>query len=126
MKFEGTKTLPSLEFDEDKGQIKIYGRSVDVEAKDNFWDPLLNHLEKYLDEPKDIVVSIDLEFFSTRSSKSILEMFKLIEKKTVKENQKEFIIDWIYDDDELLEAGEDYELMVPKANFKFIKKLSWN
>lgn len=122
MKFEGTKTLPYLDFDLDKGMIKIWGRSIDVEAKENFWIPLIEKLDSYLEDPRDMVVCIELEFFSTLSSKALLEMFKLIEQKTVKDNNRKFLVEWFYDDEELLEAGEDYQSMLPKTQFKFIKK----
>jgi hypothetical protein len=121
MKFEGTFGLPSLEFDEDKGMIKIWGKSIAVEAKEDFWLPLIEKLDSYLDDPRDIVITIDLEFFSTSSSKAMLEMFKLVEEKT-QEKERKFLVEWIYDDEELLEAGEDYQTMVPKADFKFVEK----
>lgn len=121
MKFEGTNTLPSLIFEEDQGTILIEGKAVDVECRENFWNPLLEKLETYLEEPRDITVTIDLDYFSTRSSKAMLEMFKLISDKS-QLNNKEFIVEWYYGDDEdTLEAGEDYQSMVPKAEFKFIK-----
>lgn len=122
MKFEGTDKLPSLEFNEDSGKIKIFGRSVGVEAKEDFWNPLIEKLNNYLDEPRDIEITIDLEFFSTASSKSILEMFRLVKQKVVKEYHKKFIVEWVYDDEDLLEAGEDYESMVSDCYFKFIEK----
>jgi hypothetical protein len=41
MKFEGNHELPSLEFLEDEGSIRIWGRSLSTEAKLDFWGPLM-------------------------------------------------------------------------------------
>lgn len=121
MKFEGTFGIPNLEFIENKGIIKIYGNSFGFAAKENFWDPLIKKIDTYLDNPRDIVITIDLEFFSTITYKSMLEMFKLVEKKTEK-TKKKFKIEWVYEDEELFEAGMDYKTMFPEINFEFVKK----
>jgi len=119
MKFKGDKDLPSLEFYEEMGILKLSGRSTSVGAIENFWKPLLEKLEKYLETPRNMFLSINLEYFSTASAKAILDMFKLISKKL---DNKKFIIEWYWDDEDILEAGEDYQTMIPEAEFKFIDK----
>lgn len=120
MKFEGTKDLPSLDFIEDEGIIKIWGRSIANEPKD-FWIPLKEKLEVYLKEPRDISISFDLEYFNTPSAKLILDIFKLL-REGLKITKRKLMVTWFYDDEELQEAGEDYESMVGFGKWKFIEK----
>ena len=77
MQFIGTENLPSLDFDEDSGVLIISGRSTSVE-KDDFWNPLIEKMDSYLDVPRDITIVIDLEYFNTTSAKSMLDLFNLI------------------------------------------------
>jgi len=123
MKFIGSKNLPSLEFNEDEGILKIYGRSIEPEADEDFWKPLRDKIDEYLDDPKNIILSIDLEYFATSSSKAMHKLFKMFQNKNVIKNKKEVLINWYYEDEDIFEAGEDYKSMFPKINWKFIKKI---
>jgi len=122
MKFEGNKELPSLDFVEDEGTIKIWGRSTATEAKADFWGPLLDKLDTYLDDARDIVVTIEMEYFATSSAKAMLEMFNLLAQKVVVKNNRKVLVKWISDDEDMEEAGEDYQSMVSKLTWKHIKK----
>ena len=123
MKFEGTSDLPTLKFTEDEGWLSISGRATAVRAKEDFWEPLLNKLEDYLKEPRDMVLFINFEYFSTSSAKGLLSVMQLMEEKIIIDNKRKLLIKWYYDDDEMAEAGEDYSQMVPKPNWKFIKNI---
>jgi hypothetical protein len=122
MKFNGTFGLPSLDFDEEKGLIKIFGRSIAVEAIEDFYKPLKDKLEDYLSSPRDITMAVELEFISTSSAKALLELFMICSRKVVKEHKNVFTIEWIYEDEDDLEVGEDYQDVLPLATFKFIEK----
>lgn len=122
MKFKGNKELPSLEFIEEKGIIKIWGRSIGINAVTDFWMPLFDKLEEYVFKAKDIELSLDLEYFSTSSSKALYEIFKLLQAKIVIKYKKTVVVKWIYDDENLLEAGEDYNSLFPKLTWKYIEK----
>jgi len=122
MKFEGNHELPSLEFIEDEGKLKIWGRSTSIEARADFWEPLIDKMDEYLNDPCDIVIELDFEYFSTVSAKLILEFLYLCQSKAVQHSRKT-LVKWIYDDDDGREAGEDYASMVNKINWKFINKL---
>jgi hypothetical protein len=121
MEFKGDKELPSLKFNEEEGLIEISGRSIGTRARNNFWQPLIDKMEEYLDEARDITLNIDLEYFATSSAKAMFDLFKLIQKK-VNIKQKKFIINWYYEDEDILEAGEDYSLIIPNTQFNFIEK----
>jgi len=113
MKFEGTKNLPSLEFDEAIGHLKIWGGSISFESKD-FWDPLIDKMKTYLEDPRDISLTFALDYFNTISAKRILDLLRLVDKRAG-ETDRKFVVTWIYDDDEdMKEAGEDFESIVNK------------
>ena len=113
MKFEGTKQLPSLEFDEAIGHIKIFGVSIAIEPSD-FWSPLLAKMITYLEDPRDIHLEIELDYFNTPSAKQILSLLNLIDKRTG-ETKRKFVVTWHDDDDEdMRETGEDFASMIYK------------
>ena len=113
MKFEGTKDLPSLEFDELTGQLKIWGASTSLAVED-FWHPLLVKMTSYLEDPRDISLTIEFEYFNSSSAKRLLDLIKLIDKKSG-ENKRKFVVTWLYGEDEdMKEAGEDLSEIVFK------------
>ncbi len=117
---EGTPKTPSVKFDAEKGVIEIKGRSI-PENSIEFYKPLVDWLEKYANEPMDSTkVIVQLEYFNTSSSKCILDVFKKLE--TIHKSNKEVLINWYYeeDDEDMLEAGEDYESII-RVPFKMIE-----
>ena len=84
--------------------------------KDNsieFYKPIVESLDDYSKVPKSSTkVEIQLEYFNTSSSKCILDLFKKLESIHKAGNQ--VAINWYYeeDDEDMLEAGEDYEAII--------------
>ena len=120
MEFKGNHELPSLLFNEEIGLLKIWGKSISME-RDDFWNPLNEKMREYLEEPRNISLSIDLEYFNTTSAKAIFDLFKLIEKRTTS-MKTNFDIEWVYEDTDIEEAGRDFNIIVKKADWTFIKK----
>ncbi|HKK61674.1 MAG TPA: DUF1987 domain-containing protein [Bacteroidales bacterium] len=117
---EGTAKTPNVKFESEEGLIEIKGRSI-PENSIEFYKPLVEWLEKYGEEPKDLTqVNVQLEYFNTSSSKCILDVFKKLE--TIHKGKNEVIINWHYeeDDEDMLEAGEDYESII-RVPFKMIE-----
>jgi len=117
---EGTPKTPTVRFDADEGVIEIKGRSI-PENSVEFYEPLVNWLEEYKKNPKaKTVVNIQLEYFNTSSSKCILDVFKKLE--AIHKAKHEVEINWYYeeDDEDMLEAGEDYESII-RIPFKMIE-----
>ena len=117
---EGTPKTPSVSFDANTGIIEIKGRSI-PENSIEFYRPLVEWLEEYSKEPQKLTtVNIQLEYFNTSSSKCILDVFKKLE--TIKKARNEVVINWYYeeDDEDMLEAGEDYESII-RIPFKMIE-----
>ncbi|NOQ27680.1 MAG: DUF1987 domain-containing protein [Bacteroidales bacterium] len=117
---EGTPKTPTVNFDATTGKIEIKGRSI-PENSIEFYRPLVEWLEEYSKEPQKLTnVNIQLEYFNTSSSKCILDVFKKLE--AIKKAKNEVVINWYYeeDDEDMLEAGEDYESII-RIPFKMIE-----
>ncbi len=117
---EGTPKTPSVKFDAATGNVEIKGRSI-PENSIEFYKPLVDWLEEYAKGPMEkTTVNVQLEYFNTSSSKCILDVFKKLE--AIHKAKNEVVINWHYeeDDEDMLEAGEDYESII-RVPFKMIE-----
>lgn len=118
--FEGTPKTPTINFNADTGIVEIKGRSI-PENSIEFYKPLVDWLEEYKENAQPMTkVIIQLEYFNTSSSKCILDVFKKLEAVHKAKNPVE--IHWYYeeDDEDMLEAGEDYESII-RVPFKMVE-----
>lgn len=109
LKHEGSAKTPVVEFSS-KGELLLKGRSI-PENSIEFYKPLIEWLESYSESPNSTtVLSVQLEYFNTSSSKCILDVFKKLESVS----GSEITVKWHYeeDDEDMLEAGEDYEAII--------------
>ena len=116
---ESTPKTPSINFDFEKGFLEIKGRSI-PENSIEFYKPIVESLEKYSSAPNEVTtVNIQLEYFNTRSSKCILDVFKTLE--SIHKSGNQLVINWHYeqDDEDMLEAGEVYQAII-NVQFKMI------
>lgn len=112
IEIKGTPKTPSVTFNAEKGAMDIKGRSI-PENSVEFYKPLVDWLEEYKAQPlPKTKVNIQLEYFNTSSSKCILDVFKKLE--TINKGDNDVEINWYYeeDDEDMLEAGEDYESII--------------
>ena len=117
---ESTQKTPYISFDKNSGVLEIKGRSI-PENSIEFYKPLVDWLEDYSQEPSDKTeVKVHLEYFNTSSSKCILDVFKKLE--SIHKANNSVSINWYYeeDDEDMLEAGEDYESII-RVPFKMIE-----
>ena len=120
IKIEGTPKTPTVIMNNETGVIEIKGRSI-PENSIEFYKPIVDWLDEYAKTPAaKTLVNMQLEYFNTSSSKCILDVFKKLE--VLKKNQNDVTINWYYeeDDEDMLEAGEDYESII-KVPFKMIQ-----
>ncbi len=120
IQIEGTPKTPTIKFDSATGVFEIKGRSI-PENSVEFYKPLIDWLDLYKETPNNkTVVNIKLEYFNTSSSKCILDVFKKLE--TIHKAKNEVEVNWYYeeDDEDMLEAGEDYESII-RVPFKMIE-----
>lgn len=120
IKIERTRKTPDVVFNAETGKIQIEGKSI-PENSIEFYKPLVDWLDEYGNNPvENTEVNIKLEYFNTSSSKCILDVFKKLEN--IYKGENNVIINWYYeeDDEDMLEAGEDYQSIL-KIPFKMIE-----
>lgn len=108
IKIIGTDDTPSVTLDAPNEIFEISGRSLpeDVAA---FYEPILDWLDRYAEEPNEkTVFNFKLVYFNTASSKLILDI--LLKLEEMHEDDKEILIRWHFpeDDEDMEEAGEEY------------------
>jgi hypothetical protein len=111
---EGSGSLPSVEFNTN-GILKLFGRALPENAH-NFFSPLITWVKEFsIDELK---IEINLEYFNTAVSKQLYDLLKAVESNT---RLKKINLKWFYEegDDEILEAGEIYEELLPRIKFTY-------
>ena len=111
---EGSDSLPAVELN-NSGLIKLTGRALPENAFD-FFNPLIKWVKDFSCE--ELKIEINLEYFNTAVSKQLHDLLK-----TIEDNQNYQIINlkWYYEDgdDEIMEAGEIYEELLPRIKFTY-------
>jgi len=109
---KGTVETPEVILNKNEGELKFSGRSMPEDAKE-FYAPLKEWISQYASNPTaGTRVVFAYEYFNTASSKMVMELIE--EVKKIGENDPQLNVEWHYleDDDDMLEAGEDYEEIV--------------
>jgi hypothetical protein len=109
---KGTINSPTFDFNFEKGELEIKGRSYPENAFD-IYEPALLWLEEYAKNSKPLTtLNFSLEYFNTSSSKIILEIMRKI--KTLQTNGNTIIIRWHYEeiDSRLREEGEIFAELI--------------
>ena len=109
-----TAKTPEIHFIEDEHRLLLSGRSIPENAVD-FYRPVLEWA-KGIGSEYVLTVHVQLEYFNTSSSKCLLDLFKRLE------NSSSLEVQWYFDadDEDMLEAGEDYDHIVG-VPFKFVE-----
>jgi len=108
IKIQGSDDTPKVILDADNNTFEISGRSLpeDVVA---FYDPILDWLDEYSQNPLDkTVFNFKLEYFNTASSKLLLDV--LLKLEDMYDAGHDVLVKWHYpdDDEDMEEAGEEY------------------
>jgi len=118
IRIQEEKYSPYVLFDGDKAILEITGVSI-LEHAENFYKPLIEAVEKFKEEYKyPLNATFDFHAFNTATARQLLTLLKALKEVPA-------IIRWVYEDDDedMLEAGEDYQDMV-KMDFVFEEKES--
>lgn len=106
-----TPKTPKIEFNPNTGEFLLEGRSIPENSLE-FYKPLVEWLEKYLEHPKaTTLLKVNLEYFNTSTSKCLVEIFRKLE--TLNENRDVKIL-WHYEeeDEDMMESGEDFRKII--------------
>jgi len=115
-----TESTPLIDFNLETGVLILEGKSVPTETED-FYKPVLDWLDQYIQSPSSSTkLILKLEYFNIASSKKFL--FVLYKLNELVEKGIDVTTNWLYheDEDDMLEVGQDFELMV-KIPFKFVE-----
>jgi hypothetical protein len=108
LQLEGTSKTPYVQFDPASGNLALKGRSIPENSID-FYKPLIDWVDRYgRTAAGKTVLSVQLEYFNTSSSKCILDLFKKLEGIRAQGNEVNVLWHYEEDDEDMLEAGEDY------------------
>jgi len=120
---EETIKTPQIEFNADKGELRISGKSI-PENTIEFFAPVFDWLNAYSAQPAaKTELTVELEYFNTSSSKCLLDIFRKLEWLS-KSGTKNIRVLWLCEeeDEDMFEAGEDYRSIV-KLDFDIEKKV---
>lgn len=108
IKIAGTEDTPTVILDAQGEIMEISGRSLPEDVA-SFYDPILNWLDEYAQNPNEkTVFNFKLVYFNTASSKLLLDILMKLEE--MHEAGKNVTVVWHYpeDDEDMQEAGEEY------------------
>lgn len=112
LKIDPTDETPKVILDAAGNTFELSGKSLPEDVT-SFYNPLLEWLEAYSNNPNDLTkVVIKLDYFNTASSKMILDI--LLKLEEIQEGGKEVLVSWHFreDDEDMQEAGEEYSEIV--------------
>lgn len=119
LKLEGSPKTPHVNFDPETGLMELKGRSIPENSLE-FYKPLIDWIDQYGRSPQaKSTLHMQLEYFNTSSSKSILDVFKKLEAIRAAGNEVNILWHYEADDEDMLEAGEDYAGII-NVPFKMI------
>tara|TARA_Y100000310_G_scaffold204711_1_gene204948 strand:+ start:632 stop:1015 length:384 start_codon:yes stop_codon:yes gene_type:complete len=124
MKIRATNNTPWVFLDWDVKYLVLEGVSYPEDAE-SFYSPLISELEenssKYLSGGGEMGIRIQLDYFNTVSAKAIYRILKIFDKLVDSNNNTRINLVWEIeeDDEELMEAGKDYECMFDKIDFNY-------
>jgi len=112
IKIQGTEDTPKIILDAENEIMEISGRSLPEDVS-SFYEPVLNWLNEYAENPKKkTVFNFKLTYFNTASSKLLLDILMKLEE--MHEKGQDVLIRWHFpeDDEDMAEAGEEYAEIV--------------
>ena len=106
---EGSTYIPKVDFNAETNILSIEGESYH-EYTLEFFQPIFDWLEKYLEEPnKSVVMNFRMSYFNTSSSRRFLEILTILEDyQNDKDGNVE--VNWYYEENDvdMHESGEEY------------------
>ena len=115
LNIKGGNDIPTVICDPVKGFIELKGKAITEDPFNEIFEPILLWLKEYTNNTlATTTVNIQLEYFNTSSSKYLLEVLRVLEAIHKSDEDTSVLINWFYEDDDedMLEAGQDYEAMV--------------
>lgn len=115
---EQTRTTPGVVFDQDHGLLEIEGSSIMEDARE-FYSPLVEWIGQYIENPKNTIVKINLEYFNTPTNIFLQILFK--DLSSLRQKNAVVTVLWFYDkdDEDIWESGNRFSEL-SKLDFNYI------
>lgn len=116
----GTDTHPFVTLDKENGIFQFTGVST-PDSAEGFYHEIVQWVENYVANPNPTTkFTFHLDYFNITTSKRILFMLYSLEA-LANSGKSEVSIEWMYEegDDDMLEAGQDFEHMMTHISFIF-------
>lgn len=106
LKIVATKYTSEIDFNADENTIKIIGKST-PENTFEFFEPVKEWLNKYFEENRNCVVTFNIPYFNSSSSRSIYDIFDIFSDA----DGSTITINWEYDENNENgeESGEEFK-----------------
>ena len=104
----GVYFIPEVKLNANSGQCEISGESY-LEDTDEFYNNIIHWIENYINDlKKPLTFNFRLTYFNTSSSRSILNVLRVLKK--YQDQGGQVTVNWYYpeDDDSIAEEAEDY------------------
>jgi len=95
------------------GEFSITGRSV-AENITEYYQPVFKWLSSITDSPPTIItLSIQLEYFNSKSGRIILHILKMLEQLSL-QDKSNVLVNWFYEEDDssMYDSGSDFQNIV--------------
>lgn len=114
MNIKATKLSPAIEFENENRLLKIAGIFC-MSEPEQFFEPLRTLLDT--EKEGELYLEVRLQYSNNNSQKFFHDMFRNYVK-----NSNKLFVKWYADesDDDIIEAAEDFQLMVKCESFELI------
>ncbi len=123
LSLEPTKYTPEIDFDPEARRLVIRGRSY-PENTSEFYAPVFEWLEAYLEEATDddVTVNIELDYFNSSSSKALMDFCDILEDAA--DAGKRITVNWIYaaDDEDMADMGQEFQEDFDRITFNLVER----
>jgi len=107
---ESTKTTPRVILNSADGLFEISGESYPENALE-FYKNIYGWLNSFLNETDEkVILTFNLTYFNTSSSKAILDIIDLMEKYYKQGKDMQIIWQHEEDDDDIADSGEEFKI----------------
>lgn len=106
LNIEATKYTPEVNFDSEANIMKIVGKST-PENTFEFFEPIKNWLNEYFSQPKECLVTFNIPYFNSSSSRAIYDIFDIFSEA----QGSKITINWEYNENNENgeESGEEFK-----------------
>jgi len=119
IKFEESGFIPGILLDKDAGVMEMTGRACPEDPVE-FYKPVFAWLDEYGASPNEkTVFDFKLSYYNTATSKVLMMLMQKLEE--ISDDGNDVLVRWHFpeDDEDMEEAGEDYDEMV-EVEFEMI------